>query len=291
MLPALMIAALLLSVPGSPRTLAERTEFARTSRYDETLEFCRRLDRQSSAIHTTVFGTSPEGRDLILVVASAERAFTAEAARRTGKPIVLIQAGIHAGEIAGKDAGLMLLRDIAASDGEAALLDHAIILFMPIYNVDGHERFGRYNRINQNGPERMGWRVTARNLNLNRDYMKADAAETRAWLGVFTSWWPDLTIDCHTTDGGDYQYDVTYLYESGPNAPPPVGRWIEKAVNERVVPDLVATGHLPSRYISFADSNDPAAGVRDFGITRPMFSNGYTVLQNRPSLTIEAHAI
>src|SRR5262245_1360573 len=183
--------------PEDMKTLAERTDFAETSRYEETLAYCRRLEKGSRWIRTTSFGVSPEGRELILVIASKDRAFDHDAAAKSGKAIVLIQAGIQAGEIDGKDAVMMLLRDIAVTGRYPTLLDGAIVLFMPIYNVDGHERFGPYNRINQNGPKEMGWRVTSRNLNLNRDYMKADAVETRAWLRLFTSWRPDLIVDCH----------------------------------------------------------------------------------------------
>ena len=156
MIPAIAISLFLAASP-SLLTRAERTDFAETSRYEETLELARRLDAASPWIRTTLFGTSPEGRDLILVIASKDRAFTPAKAARTGKPIILIQAGIHAGEIEGKDAGFMLLRDIAVERTEP-LLDDVIVLFMPIYNVDGHERFGPYNRINQNGPREMGWR-------------------------------------------------------------------------------------------------------------------------------------
>jgi murein tripeptide amidase MpaA len=288
-----MLTALLLTValPSHLLTRAEQTNFVETARYEETLDYCRRLEKESPWIRVTSFGRSPEGRDLILVIASKERAFDPAAAAKTGKPIVLIQAGIHAGEIDGKDAGMMLLRDIAVTRQMAALLDHAVILFMPIYNVDGHERFGPYNRINQDGPKEMGWRVTSRNLNLNRDYMKADAVETRAWLRVFTTWWPDLTIDCHVTDGADYRYDVTYSFDSGFNTPPGVAYWIETAVNQHVVPSLSASGHLPSSYIALKDDTDPAAGLQSFGISPPRFSTGYTVLQNRPSFLIETHML
>jgi hypothetical protein len=121
--------------------------------------------------------------------------------------------------------------------------------------------------------------------------MKADAVETRAWLKLYTSWWPDLTIDCHVTDGADYRYDVTYAFESGPNVHRPAARWMESAVNGHVVPSLEAAGHTVSPYISLADDTNPAAGLVDYGISTPRFSTGYTVLQNRPSFLIETHML
>ena len=143
-----------------------------------------------------MFGVSPEGRDIAVLVVSAEGAFTPAAARASGKEIVLIEAGIHPGEIEGKDAGLALLRDIAITGEHRALLDHAILLFIPIFNVDGHERFNAYTRINQNGPDESGWRATAQNYNLNRDFLKVDAPEMRAWLALFTAWMPTRRAFC-----------------------------------------------------------------------------------------------
>ena len=272
------------------RTPAEKTALTTTPRLAETIDYLRRLERASSWLKVGSFGKSPLGRDLLLVVASKDRAFDPQAAARTGKAIVLVQAGIHAGEIDGKDAGLMLLRDLAVTRERQALLDHIILLYMPIYNVDGHERFGPYNRINQDGPKEAGWRVTSRNLNLNRDYMKADAVETRGWLKVFTTWWPDLVVDSHVTDGADFRYDVTYAVETGPNTPAPVAAWAKEALVGRAMAALEAKGHLVSPYLSLVDDSDPAQGLTG-GVSTPRFSTGYTVLQNRPGFLIETHML
>ena len=200
-------------VPTEWQTLAEKTNYRETPRYDETIAYSRKLADASPLIRFESFGKSGEGRDLPLLIAASGNTFTPQAARSAGKVVLMIQACIHPGESDGKDAGLALLRDIAITKTRTALLDHAVILFIPIYNVDGHERFGPFNRINQNGPAEMGWRVTTTNLNLNRDYMKADAPETRAWLKLWTEWNPDLLMDCHVTDGADFQYNITYIYE------------------------------------------------------------------------------
>ena len=208
----------------------------RTPRYKETIAYCRRLAQASPWVHYSSFGTSPQGRGLPLVILSNERAFDPASASRTGKVIVLIQSCIHAGEPDGKDASLMLMREIAITKTRASLLDHAILLFIPIFNVDGHERFGPHNRINQNGPEEAGWRVNAQNLNLNRDYMKADTPEMRAWLRLFVSWMPDLFVDCHVTDGMDFQYDVTYGVEYAQNIEPVLSRWLKGSLIPGMLP-------------------------------------------------------
>jgi hypothetical protein len=221
-------------------TYYEKSGKTRTPRYAETIDFCRRLDEASPWVRYTTFGVSPQGRDLPLLIVSKRGVFSpeeAERARRKGHIIILVQAGIHAGEIEGKDAALMLVRDIAVMKRFPELLDDVSILFIPIFNVDGHERFGPYNRINQNGPEEMGWRTTANSLNLNRDYLKADAEETRAWLQLFNAWLPDFFVDCHTTDGADYQYVVTYIVDIFGNMAPALTDWARDVyIPRRVFP-------------------------------------------------------
>lgn len=278
------------NVPTDWLTKAEQTEFRETPRYEETTGYARRLATASEWIEVQSFGRSPEGRALPLIIASKDRAFTADAARATGKFIVLVQCCIHAGECDGKDASLMLLRDIAVTKARADLLDHAILLVIPIFNVDGHERFGPYNRINQNGPAEMGWRTTAQNLNLNRDYMKADAPEMRAWLTLWNTWRPDLHFDHHVTDGGDWQYDVTFDADTHATAAPPVAAWLDKTLIPRLFADLQADGHQPGIYWNFIDGRDPKQGLKSEGFS-PRFSQGYVAVRNRPSILVEAHML
>jgi hypothetical protein len=277
------------NIPDKWLTPYELSGFKSTPRYEETMAYCRKLEKASPWIKVINFGKSPQGRDLPLVIASKEKAFDPKRAWKTNKAIVLIQNGIHAGEIDGKDACLMLLRDIAITKTKLSLLDHVILLIIPIYNVDGHERFGPYNRINQKGPEQMGWRVTAQNLNLNRDYIKADAPETQAWLKLFNAWLPDFFVDCHVTDGADYQHAVTYGIETHDNVAQPVRSWIK----EKYLPVLsnLKTGDVPvAPYIFFRDNNDARKGLIG-GTAPPRFSTVYVSLQNRPGLLIETHML
>jgi hypothetical protein len=221
---------------------------------------------------------------------SRERAFTPEAARAGGKAIVLVQNGIHSGEIEGKDASLELVRDIAVLRTRERLLDHAILLVLPIFSVDAHERCGRFNRINQNGPEEMGWRTTPIGLNLNRDYLKAESPEMKAMLArVFTRWWPHLLVDTHTTDGADMRHDLTYGFNHGAGVPRPVDRWLAEAFEGRVVPRLAGMGHLPAPYMYFRGDR-PEAGI-DFGNVPPGLSHGYAALQGRPGILCETHML
>ncbi len=214
-MPTALIALALMAAAGADdwTTFYERSDFKRTPSYEQTVTYCQRLADASPWVHYEAFGSSSQGRDLPLVVVDKNGAFTAADVRKSDNAVFLIQACIHAGESDGKDAGMMLIRDIAVRKQLESLLEHVTILFIPIFNVDGHMRFGPYNRANQNGPEEMGWRTTAVNLNLNRDYLKADTPEMRAWLAMYAEWLPEFFADCHVTDGADYQYAITYAAE------------------------------------------------------------------------------
>lgn len=278
--------------PEDWRTKAELTDYRETPRYDETIAYCRRLAAASEDVHLETLGHSPEGREIIAVVVSSDKAFTPGAARATGKEIVLVNCCIHPGESEGKDAMLALIRDLTVHDGRKAggLLDHVILLCVPIHGVDGHERFGPYNRINQNGPSEMGWRTSAQNYNLNRDWIKADAPEMQAELGLFHRWLPDLLIDTHTTDGADYQYDLTYSLERFADQHPAVRAWQEDAFDHHIFPELTKAGHKIAPYVVFNNPIEPKEGF-DVGVTKPRFSTGFGAAWNRAALLVETHML
>ncbi|MGB8509235.1 MAG: M14 family metallopeptidase [Pyrinomonadaceae bacterium] len=273
------------------RTPAEKSDYRETPTFDETIAFAKRLDDASPLIRLTGFGKSGEGRTLPLIIAAKGGTLTPESARKAGKAVVLIQACIHAGETDGKDAGLALLRDIAITKTRESLLDRVVVIFIPIYNADGHERRSPFNRINQNGPAEMGWRGNATNLNLNRDYLKADAPETRAWLKLWNEWQPDLFIDCHVTDGADFRYNLTYQFEQHENVSASVAEWSREAFDKRIMPAAEAYGNLISPYMEFRDNRDPLKGIDSF-VSTPRFATGYVpVARNRPALLIETHML
>jgi hypothetical protein len=272
------------------QTLYEASGCLKTPAYSETVSFCHQLDEASPVLSYTTFGKSPEGRDLPLMIADRNGNFTPEAVRGSGNAVMLIQACIHAGECDGKDAGLMLLRDIALGKHLASLLDHVTILFIPIFNTDGHERFGPNNRINQNGPEEMGWRTTAQNLNLNRDFMKADAPEMQAWLALYNAWLPEFFVDCHVTDGADFQYTMTYALETNGNMEKGLSDWTSGVCEPYLVGKMKESGFPVFPYVQFRNWHDPRSGLT-VGVAPPMLSQGYTAVQNRPGLLIETHML
>lgn len=272
------------------QTFYEKSGYKETPRYDETVAYCKKLDDASPWVKFITFGVSPQGRRLPLLIIDRNGFSDPASVRRSGNLVLLVQAGIHPGEIDGKDAGLMLVRDITVHQQDLDLLQHVTILFIPIFNVDGHERFGPYNRINQNGPAEMGWRTTARNLNLNRDFLKADAPEMQAWLKLFQQWLPDFFIDIHATDGADYQYASTYGLEVFGNMDHGLTEWAGQTLIPEMEQKMDEAGYPVYPYVMFRRWHDPRSGLRS-GVGGPRFSTGYAAVQNRIGLLVENHML
>lgn len=261
-----------------------------TPRYAETIEFSKRLAEASPMLHYTTFGQSHQLRDLPLLVLDKRGNFTPEAVKASGNLVLLVQAAIHPGEPCGKDAGLMLFRDMVVDGKYNELLDHITVLFIPIFNVDGHERFGPYNRINQNGPEKMGWRTNARNLNLNRDFLKADTREMQHFLKLWNDWQPDFYIDTHATNGGDYQYPMTYIIEVFGSMEQGLSDWCEQHFLPEWEQRMEASGYPAFPYVTYRNWHDPRSGLVS-RTSPPALSNGYAAQRNRPGLLLETHML
>ena len=241
------------------------------------------------------FGSTGEGRELDVVVVSKDGIFDPAAIHAARRPIVLVQNSIHAGEMDGKDSCLALLRDMVISKSQRALMGAdnpgAVLVFIPIYNADGHERRSAYNRINQDGPAEMGWRGNGTNLNLNRDYMKADTPEARSFLAMYNHWNPDFFVDDHVTDGADFQYDVTFSIDDSPQVPVGTREWVDKVANPAIANYVNRHGHLAlDTYINPVDDKDLSKGL---GINDdpPRFSTGSVMLTGRPSMLVELHML
>ncbi len=292
-LPSLIaLMALTLDV-GTPATAlsthAERTDFRQTGRYQETIELCAAFAQEyPQAVRCEEFGRSPEGRPMLSLVVS-HAALTAEKARELQLPVILIQGGIHAGEIDGKDAGFLALREMLQAQAAKGALDKLVLVFVPVFNVDGHERFRAWNRPNQRGPEQMGWRTNAQNYNLNRDYAKAQTTEMRSMLGLINRWDPIIYADLHVTDGAQFEHDVSVTLEpvySGSAELRTAGLALRTLLMQR----LTDQGSRPLPfYPSFIDYDNPASGF-DAGVAQPRFSTGYMPLRNRFGVLVETHS-
>ena len=273
-----------------PLTRPERTNFTETSTYADVVAFLDSLKQASPDIYVTTLGRTSQGRDIPLVVLSRPVVHTPAEAQRLGRPIVYIQGNIHGGEVEGKDALLSLLRDLA-KDPYKNVVDSVVILAVPIYNADGNEAFGpqETNRYEQNGPQQVGQRANGQGLDLNRDYVKAEAPETRAALDFFRAWDPDLFVDLHTTDGSLHGYNLTW-------SPPlnPAARFTGPWVRDTILPALQeqlarSDGILTFPYGNFVAQDSVEQGWFTYD-PRPRFGTNYYGLRGRASVLSEAYS-
>lgn len=276
-------------MPKSWLTHFELSEKLESPDYKNTITYFEKFEQETPYVKINNFGISPEGRELKVVIVSKDQAFKPADAKKTGKAIVLIQNGIHPGEIEGKDASMLLLREILITKEEKHLLDNLIILIIPVLNVDGHERLSPFNRPNQNGPKQMGWRTNALNLNLNRDYLKADSPETRAFLKLFHDWLPDFMIDNHSTNGADYQYHVTYGIETNQTIDENLSEWITAKYLPHLIENVERDGFLTAPYVEFKNGTIEN-GIKNW-FAPPRLSHGYCATQNRVCLLVETHSL
>ena len=273
-----------------PLTRAERTRFTETSRYADVVQFIDSLRLLGAQINTGSIGKTTDGREIPYVIASRPLVSTPDEARRLRRPIVYVQGNIHAGEVEGKEALQALLRDLLFDSG-VNVLDSIILLAVPIYNADGNERFApqERNRRDQNGPALVGTRANARSLDLNRDYIKADAPETAASLSMFRKWDPDVFVDLHTTDGSLHGYALTY-------APPlnPASIFSGPFTRDTLLPTvrrrmLERHGFEVFDYGNFPRENGDPTEWRTYD-SRPRFGTNYYGLRGRIAVLSEAYS-
>jgi hypothetical protein len=285
------------------RTRAEVTDYTETSTYPDVLRVIDGLVRTSPLVHADSFGKTEEGRELPLLVISDPKVTTPAAARKLGRPIVFVQANIHAGEVEGKEAVLMLARRMVSGDLRA-MTRQLVFLIAPIYNADGNEKFNVMNRTAQNGPVGgVGTRENSKGLDLNRDYMKLDSAEARSLVGLMNTWDPHVVVDLHTTNGSYHANHLTYSPILNPNAD---ARLIEFTREKMLAPiraAMLKTHNWRTYY--YGNFSPESGGGRESArvdpanpgnVTwrtfdhRPRFGNNYVGLRNRIAILSEAYS-
>lgn len=286
------------------RTRAEMTNYEETSTYADVTRVINGLVSSApSLVHTESFGKTEEGRDLPLVVISDPKVTTPAAAQKLGRPIIFVQANIHAGEVEGKEAILMIARRLVSGDLRA-MTRQAVFLIAPDYNADGNEKVSPMNRTAQNGPVNgVGTRENSKGLDLNRDYMKLDTVEARALVGLMNKWDPHVAVDLHTTNGSYHAYHLTYSPILNPNADP---RLIEFTKSRMLAPIRQAMAKTHNwRIYDYGNFSPEDGGGRENaridpanpGNTtwrtfdhRPRFGNNYVGLRNRIAILSEAYS-
>jgi hypothetical protein len=260
-------------------TVAEQSGYVKTGRYDETVQLCRDFSRVHEGVRCEVVGTTLEDRPIVALHVS----------RGGKKPTIYLQGGIHAGEIDGKDAGFWFLRDLLDGKVAKGALDKVDIVFVPVINPDGHERFGPNNRPNQRGPAEMGFRTNAARVNLNRDYVKADSLEIQAVLGIYRKYEPIVAVDMHVTDGAKFEHDIAVLVGTFASRADGLDE-LSKSMSDQLKARLTALGHLPlAFYPSFEKDDDPASG---FSVNEaPLrFSQSYASARSKIGILVETHS-
>jgi hypothetical protein len=285
------VCAVLVSAQTDLLTIAEKSDFTATSRYADVMDFIRSLQAESDLVRVETICTSPEGREVPLMIIGNPLPVSPRDLIGDNRLVVYIQANIHAGEVEGKEASLMLARDILRQD-PPPYLDDLVLLICPIFNADGNEKISPDNRRNQAGPEQgVGVRYNGQNLDLNRDSMKLESPEIRGLIqNVLLRWNPSLLVDCHTTNGSYHEEPVTYSWPLNPNGSPSILEYMRDTMMPELTRQLkkkYATLAIP--YGNFMDYRDMEKGWRTFGHS-PRYVTNYTGLRNRMSILIENYA-
>jgi hypothetical protein len=294
-LSAILILLTICALPAAaagepPRTRAEVTDYTETSTHEQVMEFLYELQRQSDRMRLETLLVSAEGREVPLVVAGDPLPQTPAMAHEDARPIVLIQANIHAGEVVGKEALLMYLRELLLGDRQD-MLKQIIFLCVPIYNSDGNDRISPENRSYMPNPEKgVGVRHTSENYDLNRDSIKTDTREVRALLErVIRPWDPHVFIDLHTTDGSFHTQTITYLSARAPNWDTGISGYLWDTLYPAVDRELRQDGILTLPYGNFVDRANPEKGWGTFAPS-PRIAADYMALRNRLAILVEMYA-
>jgi hypothetical protein len=291
-LPVVLLLGLLAREGSAQSTRAERTEYRETSSYADVLGFLDSLRALGAPIAVDTLGLSPAGRPVPYVVASRPLPAGPAEARRSGKPVIYLQANIHAGEVEGKEAAQMLLRDLTLGP-LGPLLDSVVLLVVPIYNTDGNEALapGEENRPGQNGPPVVGRRANGGGLDLNRDYVKLEAPETRGAARLIEAWDPDLFVDLHTTNGSYHGYALTFASGLNPNTTP-----ANNYGRDRFLPEIRERmrrryGRATFWYGNFRNQN-PDSLIQGWETydPRPRFGTNWAGMRGRVAILSEAYS-
>ncbi len=267
-------------------TIAEKSNYQATSRHAEVMAFCEHLARISPVVRLTTFGTSVQGRKLPLLILADPPITTPAAAARSGKLVVFLEGNIHAGEVDGKEALLMLARELALAKDRPLLRD-LVILIAPILNADGNDKMSKTNRPEQKGPPEVGERANAQGFDLNRDFVKLESPEVRAVVRLFHEWNPAVFIDMHTTNGSFHRYVITYDGSRHPATHPA----IVKLLREQLLPAVGQKLKKETGYDSFFYGNFAAEHTRwETYPALPRFGLVYAGLQNRLGILCESYS-
>ena len=270
-------------------TKFEKSEGLETTTYAETIAYFIQLATEFPEISIQEIGATDSGHPLHLVIFNSDINFDFNQIKESSKNVILINNAIHPGESDGVDASMLLLRDIVQDKNKVEELDNIILAFIPIYNVGGALNRNSYSRANQNGPKEYGFRGNTRNFDLNRDFIKADTKNARAFAEIFHLVNPDVFIDNHVSNGADYQYAITHLFTQHNKLGNDLGDFIENNMRPEIEADLLKKDIIITPYVNVWGST-PEAGFSQY-FDSPRYSTGYTTLFNSLGFMVETHML
>jgi hypothetical protein len=272
-------------------TTTEASGFTETATYQEVMDYARRLAEASPEVDLVTLTTLANGERMAMLRVSRAEDKSPAGLAASARPTVLIEAGIHPGESMGVNAGLMLVRDMTVTGVQAELLDKVNLLFVPIVNVAGYLRQSETGRINQHGPNTSGRRPGGRWLNLNRDFGKLDSPEIRAIVKVMTDYDPAFFIDAHSTNGQNYQYDVTWCDNGDAGLSSAIFGWLRGEMTAELSRYLSDLGHVPGPCIDGNDKMSPEAGYYPYFSDGAAYSSNYADHRHIPAYLLELHSL
>jgi hypothetical protein len=256
-----------------------------TATYNEVIAYYQKLGRQYPQMKLLNYGTTDVGKPLTLVVLSRDKVFDPSLIKKQNKRVLLINNGIHPGEPEGIDASMMLARDLLKNN---ALPKDVVICMIAVYNIDGCLNRG-LSRINQNGPRAYGFRGNYRNLDLNRDFIKADSRNALAFEQILNTWQPEIFLDNHTSDGADYQYVMTLIETQKDKQNPVLAEYTSKTLSPELYKRMKKSGYEMTPYVE-SEETSPDSGIVSF-LETPRFATGYTSQHNIISYITETHML
>ena len=275
----------------STLTFAQQTPFELskdknyTATYSEAIAYYHQLAAKYPQMRVMDYGTTDAGKPLTLIVLSKDRVFDPALIKKQNKRVLLINNGIHPGEPEGIDASMMLSRDMLKNN---KLPPNVVVCMIAVYNIGGSLNRG-VSRISQNGPRAYGFRGNARNLDLNRDFIKADSRNALAFMQILNTWQPEVFLDNHTSDGADYLYIMTLIETQKDKQNPILAKYTSDVLSPELYKRMKTSGYEMIPYVE-SEKGTPDSGIVAF-IETPRFSTGYTVQHNIISYVTETHML
>jgi Zinc carboxypeptidase len=284
-----MLVAMWLNVSFAQKfkTPYEKSKGLNTATYDEIIDYYQSLDREFDRLNIIEYGPTDIGKPLHLIVISENREFDPVKIKASGKAVLMILNGIHPGESCGVDASMMFARNLLKNRRTEGLLSNVVVCIVPVYNIGGALHQSCCTRANQQGPENKGFRGNGQNLDLNRDFIKADSRNMQSFAKLFHDWQPDFLIDTHTSDGADYQYVMTLIATQKDKLNPLLGKYMDSELLPELYKSMKRKGEVMTPYVH-VKKDIPDNGIKGF-LETPRYSTGYAALFNTIGFTAEAH--